>query len=68
MFVVAFFTILAVLIANSAVVWYGYLPTAAVTAAACAAVELYTKNGMDTLTCPLTAAAVLILLIRLWGV
>jgi hypothetical protein len=62
------FGVLAVLIANSAVVWYGYLPTAAVTAAACAAVELYTKNGMDTLTCPLTAAAVLILLIRLWGV
>jgi len=30
-------------------------------------VELYTKNGMDTLTCPLAAAAVLIPLVHCGG-
>jgi phytol kinase len=63
MFVVSFLTVLAVLIVHSPVKWYGYVPIAAVTAAACAVVELYTKGGMDTLTCPFTAAAVLIPLV-----
>lgn len=68
MFVVSFVSVLIVLLASSSVQWYGYVSIAAVTAAVCAIVELYTKGGMDTLTCPLAAAAVLILLIRLLGV
>ena len=68
MFGVSFLAVMAVLIANGSVVWYGCVPVAALTAAACAVVELYTKSGMDTLTCPFAAAAILIPLIRLLGV
>lgn len=67
MFVTAFAAILTVMLVNNAVVWHGYLPIASLTALVCAAVELYTKNGMDTLTCPVAAAAVMIPLIRFWG-
>lgn len=68
MFVVSSVSVLVVLLAHGSVEWYGYVPTAIATAAVCAVVELYTKGGMDTLTCPLAAAAVLIPLVRLWGV
>jgi hypothetical protein len=59
--------VLVVLVAKGSLVWYSYVPIAAVTAAGCAVVELYTKGGMDTLTCPFAAAAILIPLVRLWG-
>ena len=68
MFVVSFIAVLVVLVANGVLPWYAYAPTAAVTALVCAAVELYTKDGMDTITCPLAAVTVLIPLICLWGV
>lgn len=68
MFVVSFASVMIVLIANGPVKWYYYVPIAALTAAVCAVVELYTKNGLDTLTCPFAAAAILIPLVRLWGV
>ncbi|MDD3654840.1 MAG: hypothetical protein PHO01_11810 [Desulfotomaculaceae bacterium] len=68
MFVVSFVSVLIVLLANGTVEWYGYVPIAAVTAAVCAVVELYTKGGMDTITCPFAAAAIMIPLVRLWGV
>ena len=68
MFAVSFLTVLAVLLFQCPLVWYAYVPIALITAAACALVELYTRNGMDTLTCPFAAAAVLIPLVRLWGV
>lgn len=67
MFAVSFVSVMAVLLARGSVEWYVTIPTAAVTAAVCAVVELYTKGGMDTLTCPFAAAAVLIPLLRLWG-
>jgi dolichol kinase len=66
MFVMSFAAVIVVLLLNGAVPWIGCLSIAALTAAACTVVELYTKNGMDTLTCPFTAAAVLIPLVRLW--
>lgn len=65
MFAVSFLTVMAVLIASRPLAWYAYAPISAVTAAVCAVVELYTKGGMDTLTCPFAAAAVLIPLILL---
>lgn len=68
MFAVSFVSVMVVLLANGSVEWYGYAPIAAVTAAVCAVVELYTKGGMDTLTCPFAAATIMIPLIRLWGV
>ena len=67
MFGVSFLTVLAVLLANSTMPWYSYAPVSALTAAICAVVELYTKDGMDTLTCPFASAAVLIPLMYLAG-
>ncbi|NLP13130.1 MAG: phosphatidate cytidylyltransferase [Clostridium sp.] len=68
MFAVSFVSVMAVLMVHGAVKWYAYVPIALLTAAVCAVVELYTKGGMDTLTCPLAAAAILIPLVHLWGV
>lgn len=68
MFVVSFFAVLVILLMNGPVVWYGYVPIAALTAVGCSVVELYTKGGLDTLTCPFTAAAIMIPLVHLWGV
>ncbi len=68
MFAVSFVSVIVVLLANGSVEWYSCIPIAVLTAAVCAAVELYTKNGMDTLTCPFAAAAIMIPLVRLWGV
>ena len=68
MFVVSFVSILFVLLIYRPVKWFGYVPIAAMAAAVSAIVELFTKDGMDTLTCPLATAAVLIPLVYLWGV
>lgn len=68
MFVVSFVSVLLVLLAYGSVKWYGCVLIAAVTAAVCTVVELYTKGGMDTLACPIAAAAVMIPFIHLWGV
>jgi phytol kinase len=67
MFVVSFLSVLIVLLIKGAVVWYGYVPTAAITATVSAVVELFSRNGRDTWTCPFAAAAVLIPLIYLLG-
>lgn len=68
MFVVSFVSVLFILLIRGSVQWYGYVPIAALTALVCAVVELYTKGGMDTLTCPLAAVAIMIPLVSLWGV
>ncbi|NLM11556.1 MAG: phosphatidate cytidylyltransferase [Clostridiaceae bacterium] len=68
MFVVSFVAVLTVLLIHGSMKWYSYVPTAAITAAVCAIVELYTKGGMDTITCPLASAVILISLVHLWGV
>lgn len=68
MFAVSFISVMVVLLAHGLVEWFAYAPIAAATAAVCAVVELYTKNGMDTLTCPFAAAAIMIPLVHLWGV
>lgn len=68
MFLVSFITVMVVLVINSPVKWFAYVPISALTAAVCSLVELYTKGGMDTITCPFSAAAILIPLIHLWGV
>ena len=67
MFVVSFLSVLVVMLANGNIAWYASLPIAVLTAAVCAVVELYTRNGMDTLTCPFAAAAVILPLVHLWG-
>lgn len=68
MFIVSFVAVFFVLMFHQPVKWSGYLPISAISAAVCAIVELFTKNGMDTLTCPLATAAVLIPLVYSWGV
>lgn len=67
MFTVSFISVLVVLLINANLAWYISLITAVLTAAACSVVELYTRNGMDTITCPFAAAAVLLPLLQLWG-
>ncbi len=68
MFAVSFVTVLTILLANGTVAWYGSLPIAALTAAVSAVVELYTRKGMDTVTCPLAAAVVLLPLTYIWRI
>lgn len=67
MFAVSFACVLAVLLLRGGLQWYGYLTVSALTAAASAAVELLTPDGMDTITCPLAAMTVLIVLLRVLG-
>lgn len=68
MFGVSFLSVLVILLVKSPAAWQGSLVIALLAAAVCALVELYTLRGMDTLTCPLAAAAVILPLVRLWGV
>jgi phytol kinase len=67
MFTVSFISVLIVLLINANVAWYISLIIAALTAAISSVVELYTRNGMDTITCPFSAAAVILPLLYLWG-
>ncbi len=68
MFVASFLSVMVVLLFTSPVVWYYCIPISLLTAAVSAVVELYTKGGMDTITCPLAAAFVLISLVHILGV
>lgn len=67
MFTVSFIAVLIVLLINANVAWYISLIIAVLTGAVSSVVELYTRNGMDTITCPFSAAAVILPLLYLWG-
>lgn len=67
MFAVSTAAVTLVLIISRTMAWHMGILTAILTAAACTATELYTRNGMDTITCPLAAAAVLIPMTRFFG-
>lgn len=67
MFTVSFVSVFIVLLIKGNVAWHISLIIAALAAAASAVVELYTRNGMDTITCPFAAAAVILPLLYLWG-
>ena len=67
MFVVSFLAVFLVLILNGPLAWHAVVIIAILTAAASSTVELFTKNGMDTVTCPFAAAAVMLPLLYLWG-
>ncbi|MDD4096306.1 MAG: phosphatidate cytidylyltransferase [Oscillospiraceae bacterium] len=67
MFTVSFLSVLIVLMLFGPLPWYGSLLIAFVTAAVSAVVELFTRRGMDTVTCPFAAAAVLLPLLILWS-
>lgn len=68
MFLVSTGSVFTVLAVNGAVRPEAYLPVSFAVAAVTAAAELYSRNGLDTVICPLAAAAVLIPLVQLWGV
>ena len=68
MFAVSFLSVLLILLVARKAVWYGCIPIAALAAAASTAAELYTRNGLDTLTCPFAAAAVILPLVHVWGI
>ena len=67
MFAVSFICVLAVLLFRGGLTPLGYPVTAFITAAVTAVVELYTMHGLDTVTCPLAAMAVLLPLVHLFG-
>lgn len=67
MFTVSFLSVLTILLVRGGLAWYGYLVAALVTAAVSALVELYTRNGMDTVSCPLSAMAVLLPMVSFFG-
>ena len=67
MFTVSFLCVLAILLVRGNMNWYGYIIVSVITAAVSAVVELYTPNGMDTITCPLAAMTVLLPLVYLFG-
>lgn len=67
MFGVSFVSVLILLMLRGGMAWYGYILTAAVTAAVSALVELFSLKGRDTITCPLAAMSVLLPLIHLFG-
>ena len=67
MFTVSLISVFIVLLINANVAWYVSIIIAALTAAASSIVELFTRNGMDTITCPFAAAAVILPLLYLWG-
>lgn len=66
MFVVSFIVVSIILAVHGELPWHGVIMTSLLTAAASAAVELFTKNGHDTITCPLAATAVILPMIFLY--
>lgn len=67
MFAVSFVCVLIILILRGGMAWHGCLIAAVATALVSAAVELFTMRGMDTITCPLAAMAVLLPLVHFLG-
>ena len=67
MFVVSFISVITILLIRGGLPWHGYLLISLLTALATTFVELYTKNGIDTITCPFAAGAVMLPLLYLWG-
>jgi phytol kinase len=60
MFSVSLISVFFVLLVNANIAWYDNLAISVLTAAVSSTVELYTRNGMDTITCPFAAAAVIL--------
>ena len=67
MFAVSFVVVMTILLIRGGLKWYGYVPIASLTAAVCAAVELYTLGGYDTITCPFAAGLVILPLVRVFA-
>ena len=60
-------SVLVILLIRGGLAWRGCLLTALLAAAATTYVELCTKGGFDTITCPIAAMAVILPLINILG-
>ena len=67
MFIVSFVSVAVVLQIRGGIPAPGGFVTAAVTALVAALVELYSRGGNDTFTCPLASMAVMLPLLHLFG-
>jgi len=67
MTVFSFLAVLLVLLHHQPQISVGYVPLALITATVTAVVELYTLDGMDTVTCPIAAAVTMIPMILYMG-
>lgn len=67
MFITSFIVIVTILLLHNIIPWYFSLVCALVTSIIVSVVELYTPNGLDTLTCPLSSLITIIPMIALFG-
>ncbi len=67
MILVAALALFFTLLCYAGKVWYVSLPVALIVAPVCGIVELFSRRGIDTLTVPLSAAALLLPLIQLFS-
>ncbi len=67
MFLVSFFVIFIILIINTKLSWYDNLIISFITAIVNSLVELNTKHGLDTITCPISIVLVMLPLLYLMG-
>lgn len=67
MFALSFLSVFLILLIRGGMAWYAYPVIALGTAVVSALTELYTPNGMDTITCPVAAMAALLPLTALFG-
>lgn len=67
MFAVSFVSVWVILLCRGGMAWFGYLLTAIIVAAVSALIELYTPGGYDTITCPFSAMAVMLVMLHLLG-
>lgn len=67
MFVVSFVSVVIVLVVRGGMAWWTYFAIALPTALVSTFVELYTKRGLDTITCPVCSMAVILPLVHILG-
>lgn len=67
MFLTSLITISTILLLHNIIPWYGSLISALFVSITVSVIELYTPNGFDTITCPLSSMITLIPIIILFG-
>lgn len=67
MFVTSFVSVMVILVCRGGMAIIGYVLVAAIVALVSTVAELYSKNGLDTVICPLSAMVVLLPLVYLFG-
>lgn len=67
MFLTAFITVTTILLIHNIIPWYGSLISALFVSIAVSIIELYTPNGLDTITCPFGSMLTLIPIVIIFG-